>query len=29
VSQHLDDERCPFVCDPIEHEPGRTLRIHD
>ena len=29
VSQHLNDERRPFVCDPIEHEPGRTLRIHD
>ena len=29
VSQHLDDERGPFICDAIEHEPRRALRIHD
>ena len=26
--QNLNDERGPFVRNPIEHKPGRALRIH-
>jgi len=29
VSQDLDDERGPFICNAIEHEPRRALRIHN
>ena len=29
VRQDLDDERGPFVGDPIEDDAGRTLRFQD
>ncbi len=29
LGQNLNDQRGPFVRNPIEHESGRALRIHD
>ncbi len=26
--ENLDNERSPFIRNPIEHKPGRALRIH-
>ncbi len=27
AGQNLNHQRRPFVCDPIQHEAGRTLRL--
>ena len=29
LSQNLNNERGPLVRNPIEHESGRTLRVHN
>ena len=29
LSQNLNNERSPLVCNPIEHESRRTLGVHD
>ena len=27
--ENLDDERSPFISDPVEYKPGRALGVHD